>query len=146
MKALGRLAVGLLAMGWAIGHAAAQAQPDLSDADRQAIRQVVESQLAAFRADDADKAYSFASPSIQAQFGTAGNFMAMVIASYQPVYRPKAVFFKDVAKINGMVVQRVLLIDQDDDSVLALYPMELQGDGSWRINGCFLKAAEEKLM
>src|ERR1700756_3001229 len=67
----------------------------LSTADRGAIRAVVEDQLAAFQRDDGAAAFAFASPGIQAEFGTVENFMAMVRSGYQPVYRPREVAFGD---------------------------------------------------
>jgi hypothetical protein len=50
----------------------------LSEADMCDVRQVVEAQLKAFAQGDASRAYSYASPEIQARFGDANNFMAMV--------------------------------------------------------------------
>jgi hypothetical protein len=118
---------------------------DLSAADRGAIRAVVEDQLAAFQRDDGDAAFAFASPGIRAQFGTVDNFMAMVRAGYQPVYRPREVAFGDVrVDDGGRIVQRVLLVGPDGVPVVALYTMERQPDGSWRIAGCTLTRSPDK--
>ena len=61
----------------------------VSDSDRNAIRQVIENQLAAFQRDDGSEAFSYASPGIQRRFGTPDNFMAMVRSGYAAVYRPR---------------------------------------------------------
>jgi hypothetical protein len=54
--------------------AGALAQADaIPRADAQAIRSVIEAQLAAFAADDAEKAFSFASEGIQKTFGSPDN-------------------------------------------------------------------------
>lgn len=129
-----------------INTAAIAQEQTLSDTDREAIKETIQAQLDAFQADDAETAFSFATPGIQARFGTPGQFMAMVISSYQPVYRPKAVFFKDIMQQDGMTVQRVLLIDQNGQSVMAFYPMQAQGDGTWRIDGCYLAPAESQML
>ena len=119
---------------------------DVSDADREAIRAVVEDQLAAFQADDAIRAFSHASPMIRRAFGTPSNFMRMVVTGYPPVYRPQAVEFQDIVTFHGAPTQRVFLVGPDGQSVIALYVMELQAGGDWKINGCFLIKADESLV
>lgn len=118
-----------------------QARAHLSDTDRQAIQRVIQSQLDAFQADDAETAFSFATPSIQARFGDARTFMNMVRTGYQPVYRPGSVLFQELIPFEDSVAQQVLITDQSGKSVLAVYPMERQQDGSWRIAGCYLRPA-----
>ena len=78
------------------------AQPrDLTDADRTAIRTVIERQLDALRQDDASGAFALASPEIQAKFETPERFLTMVRTSYQPVYRPRQVVFRDLTILEG---------------------------------------------
>ena len=119
-------------------HAAAAAEP-VSAADTQAVRAVVEAQLAAFAADDGQRAFSYAAPSIRAMFGTPERFMAMVRGSYPVVYRPSAVVFLHPAWVQGQLVQRVHLTDAAGALWLAVYSLERQGDDSWRISGCTLQ-------
>lgn len=40
--------------------------------------------------------------------------------------------------IDGEIVQPVRLTDADGRAWLALYPMQREPDGTWRINGCRL--------
>jgi ketosteroid isomerase-like protein len=116
----------------------------LDAADRTAIRTVVAQQLAAFQRDDGPAAFSLASPTIQQQFRSSDNFMRMVRIGYQPVYRPREVQFGAIATVNGDIVQRVELIGPDGKPALALYVMQRQPNGSWKINGCFLTASEQR--
>jgi hypothetical protein len=116
----------------------------LSAADRNAIRNVIEAQLAAFRADDGATAFGFASPSIQRQFGNPATFLAMVKAAYMPVYRPREVQFRRLVEIEGEPVQLVLLVGPDFAVVTAYYIMQQQADGTWRINGCVLREAADQ--
>ena len=116
----------------------------LSAGDRAAIRGVIEAQLAAFRADDGATAFGFASPSIQRQFGSPANFLAMVRTGYRPVHRPREVQFRDLVEVEGEPVQLVLLVGPDFEVVTAHYVMQRQADGSWRINGCVLQAAPDQ--
>ena len=126
-----------LALAW---PAAAQ---ELSDSDRAAIRDVISQQLEAFRRDDGNAAFSFASPDVQRLFGTAQIFMDMVRKGYRPVYRPRVFDFGNIVDMNGQPTQRVHVVGPDGRRVNALYPMTRLPDGSWRIDGCFLQVPEE---
>lgn len=116
----------------------------ISAADRQAIREVIQSQVDAFRRDDGEAAFGYASPEIQRQFGTAEIFMDMVRQGYQAVYRPRLFDFEEIVTLNGQPTQRVRVISPDGRPVIAFYPMRRLPDGSWRIDGCVLKAPEER--
>jgi hypothetical protein len=131
------LAVLLLA-----GTAAAQ-QSALSDADRAAIRDIIDRQVEAFRRDDGDAAFGLASPMIQGMFGSPDVFMDMVRQGYQPVYRPRAFDFREIVDLNGQPTQKVHVIGPDGRPVTAFYPMTQLPDGTWRINGCYLQAPDE---
>ena len=121
-----------------------RAAETLSDADRVAIRQVIQSQLDAFKRDDGAAAYAFASPLIQQKFGTAEHFMTMVRTAYPAVYRPKAVEFRELASSDDLgVMQKVFFVGPDGAGVLAFYQMERQPDGSWKISGCFVTTAPD---
>jgi hypothetical protein len=135
------LAAVILALAFA-GAAAAQ-EPALSDTDRAAIRDIIGQQVEAFRRDDGDAAFGLASPMIQSMFGSADVFMDMVRQGYQPVYRPKAFDFREVVEFDGQPTQKVYVIGPDGRPVTAFYPMMQLPDGSWRINGCYLKAPDE---
>lgn len=74
-------------VAWLLSFAACAHQLELTAADRTAIRTVIERQLAAFRREDATAAFAFASPEIQAKYGTPEYFMTIVKTFYEPVYR-----------------------------------------------------------
>jgi hypothetical protein len=116
------------------------AEPAISSEDARAIRQVIESQLAAFRADNAERAFSYASPSIRDMFGSADSFIAMVRGGYPVVYRPATVSFmlpeSTAGAAGGEVIQRVRMTDSAGTAWLAIYSMQRQPDRNWRINGC----------
>jgi hypothetical protein len=117
----------------------AQAQApatDIAAADRAAIRQIIGDQIAAFRRDDGPGAFAFASPTIQAMFGTPDIFMDMVRNGYQPVYRPQSVSFTDLVYIDARLTQLVDIVGPDGVPVVAAYGLEQQPDGTWRISGC----------
>ena len=124
----------VLLMSFMIGAPAAA----FSDADRAAIQSTIERQLQAFLADDAATAYSFASPGIKALFPTKDIFMDMVRQGYQPVYRPRQHAFGALEEKAGHLEQSVDIIDANGEAWTALYTLEMQPDGSWKITGCML--------
>lgn len=121
----------------------AQADEALSAADTTAIQSVIQDQLDAFNRDDGVRAFSHASPSIQDIFRTVDIFMGMVRDGYPPVYRSAQAEFGALHMMNGEPVQEVYVTGQDGISVLAVYTMEQQEDGSWRINGCTILQAPD---
>ena len=136
---MGLVPVAMVALPAPVSHASEQ----LSPADQETIRDIIRQQFDAFRREDGKAAFALASPGIQGMFGSARNFMAMVRQSYPQVYRPQEVEFRDIVDMNGRPTQRVLLIGPDGKPVIALYSMERQPDGSWRIDGCMLAKSDE---
>jgi hypothetical protein len=112
--------------------------------DSGAFTAVIESQIAAFARDDADAAFALASPDIRRTFMTAERFMQMVRSSFQPVYRPRTYSFGDPALVGGIPVQPVRVIGPDGRGVVAMYRMERQSDGRWRIAGVTLHPTDER--
>jgi hypothetical protein len=122
---------------------AAAQEPPVSDADRAAIRQIIQAQVDAFRRDDGAAAFGYASPNIQGMFGQPDIFMDMVRQGYQPVYRPRVFDFREIVDLHGQPAQKVHVVGPDGRPVTAIYPMTQLPDGSWRIDGCYLQAPEE---
>lgn len=108
-----------------------------------AIRSVIGAQLQAFQRDDGATAFSYASPTIKQKFGTVDDFMRMVQVGYPVVYRPREVAFLEALVKDGRTVQALRMVGPDGQAVTALYYMERQADGSWRINGVTLLRREE---
>lgn len=111
--------------------------------DETAIRNTIEAQVDAFRRDDGDAAFGYASPAIRGMFGSADTFMDMVRQGYRPVYRPRVFEFREIVTLNGMVTQKVHVIGPDGRPVTAFYTMMRLSDGSWRIEGCYLQALDD---
>ncbi|WP_198154787.1 DUF4864 domain-containing protein [Oceanibaculum pacificum] len=112
-------------------------------ADEAEIRGVIERQLQAFRRDDGQTAFAQASPLIQRLFGDPATFLGMVQTGYPPVYRAAQVEFQALEWRNGVLIQQVRLVGPDGLPAIALYEMERQADGAWRINGCALVRAPD---
>lgn len=125
-----------------VALAADEAPSAAGAADREAIQRTIEGQIGAFRGDDAAAAFAFASPGIQAMFGDPATFLEMVRRGYAPVYRPRRYAFGPLVEIDGHTVQKVELIGPDGQRELALYTMEREPDGTWKIGGCMLTESD----
>nr|WP_274630658.1 DUF4864 domain-containing protein [Mesorhizobium shangrilense] len=113
----------------------------------QAAQTTIDSQIRAFLADDADRAYSFAAPNVQRLFPTVETFMGMVTGGYQPVYHPRDWSFGKVKEMDAVsIIQQVFTVGPDGKDYEAVYTLELQADGVWRITGVSLRAANSVSM
>ena len=108
--------------------------------DVSAAQAIIRSQEQAFARDDAATAYSFASPTLHAAFPDAEVFLSMVRRGYAPVYRHKSFEFGEGRALDGRIAQTVRIIDAEGNPWDALYTLEQQSDGIWKITGCVLKA------
>lgn len=117
----------------------------LSVNDEKRVRAVVQAQLDAFAADDADKAFSYAAPNIRQLLVSAGTFMAMVRAQYPVVYRPATVAFLKPKGRGGEVVQIVQMTDADGVHWLVIYSLQRQKNNLWRITGCAVTGSNARM-
>jgi hypothetical protein len=134
MKALALLA----SLACAVALAAPPQQATLPPGEWTAIRKVISEQLTALKAGDGVKAMTFAAPGIREQFGTPDNFLRMVREGYAPLLAARRTQFLEGARIDDATVQPLRLVLPDDSVMVALYYMQKQPDGQWRIVGCMI--------
>lgn len=121
------LAVLLLVLGPASG--AAQADVDVRDAGA-----VVMQQLEAFRRDDFDTAFGFASTEIHQLFDRA-SFEAMVRTGYPEIARSDSATIDGVRRADADRLYLFIRVrGSSGRAVEAVYEM-VREDGRWRING-----------
>jgi hypothetical protein len=106
--------------------------------DVTAAQGVIRAQEQAFARDDAAGAYSHAAPAIRELFPAPDIFMSMVQNGYPPVYRHKSFEFGDSKTEGSSIAQRVHIVDANGEAWEALYILEQQSDGSYKITGCSL--------
>ena len=116
------------------------------EAEVKAAQDVIDGQLKAFQAGDKDLAYSFAAPSIKNAFRTPEIFMNMVANGYRPVAQPRSYSFGQAEEDGASVAQRVMITGPDGKDYEALYRLEKQPDGSFKINAVSLRAASTLTM
>jgi hypothetical protein len=111
-------------------------------AESEDITGVIASQIEAFKADDFDRAFTFAHPNIQNIFRTPENFGRMVTQGYPMVWRPAQVEYLELRSEGGRMLQNVRIIDDAGRVFILEYTMAQTGDG-WKIAGVrILEAAE----
>ena len=103
-------------------------------AEGKAIGTTIRAQITALQADDFDRAFTYASPTIQQIFRAPEVFGRMVRQGYPMVYRPSAIEFLELASVEGYYWQKVQIRDGQGRYHLMAYQM-VQLDGLWRING-----------
>ena len=104
-------------------------------------RAVISGQINAFRSDDAEAAYAFASPGIRSTFRTEFQFLEMVRKTYPPVYRADSYAFGRAKLVGGgeLVFQEVLISGSEGKDWTAIYELRLMGDGAYKVNGVRLR-------
>ena len=128
----------ILALGLAVSLIWASAPVQAQQDD---IRDVISSQIDAFKVDDFETAFTFAAPSIQNLFQTPENFGRMVSNGYPMVWRPADVTYLDLRIEDGAgVFQDVQIVDGNGDVHLLEYRMQQIGE-RWRISGVRLLEA-----
>ncbi len=117
------------------------------DAETKAAQDTIDGQIKAFLAGDNAAAYGYAAPNVKQIFPTLETFMDMVTQGYQPVYRPRNYAFGKVRELSAAsVAQQVFLVGPDGRDYEAVYTLELQPDGLFRITGVSLRASNSLSM
>jgi Domain of unknown function (DUF4864) len=138
-KLLGRILVVVTAL--AISFAANAGSPDTP------AQTAIDGQIRAFLADKEAEAYAFAAPNVRQFFPTVESFMGMVKSGYTAVHRPQNWDFGRIKETGtGAVMQEVLITDMTGKNWAALYTVEQQPDGNWKITGVSLKKTDAMTM
>jgi len=114
------------------------------DAVRGQLTNVIESQLAAFRADDYARAYTFAAAGIREQFLLA-DFEAMVKQGYPLIAESVSATF-GIAFDNGREALVVVSFHGRDKRVFRYNYMLLRERDGWKVNGVFVAKPGEPVI
>jgi hypothetical protein len=98
------------------------------------VRDIISSQIDAFRKNDVKKAYTFAAPNIQSQYPNPEVFGFMVRNGYPVIWRPKSFKFTEFKDFGDRCIQRVLFQSYNGSLESYDYILEKNGD-FWRIAG-----------
>lgn len=127
-----------LLAGLALPLSSASAAEQVSEEDRRAIRAVVQSQLEALAVDDAEGAFALATADTRNRLRNSDTFLQIIKQRFTPIYRHQMAIFSVPEVIAGRMVQIVRLTDKESAVWLAIYQMQKEADGTWKIDGCRL--------
>jgi hypothetical protein len=117
------------------------------EAEIKAARGTIDAQIKAFSRGDNAEAYGYAAPSLHGIFPTVESFMSMVTGAYQPVYKPQSYDFGKADELGtSQILQQLLIVGPDGKDYEALYRLERQPDGTYKITGVSLKASNTLTM
>jgi hypothetical protein len=119
-------------------RAADASDASLDAAEWSAIKRIIGDQLVALRSGDATRAFSYASTGIRDQFDDATTFLLMVRQRYGVLLTARYTEFLEGAVIDGHTIQPLRLVMNDDTVLVALYEMQRDERGGWRIAGCVI--------
>ena len=119
---------------WVLGAVFSVAMAMGASAQQAEIEGTISSQIEAFKADDFDQAFTYATPNLQRLFQTPQNFERMVTQGYPMVWRPAEVDYLELEERGSEFWQKVQIIDQKGRRHLLLYRMQQTSEG-WRIGG-----------
>lgn len=110
------------------------------EAAASAAQTTIDRQIQAFLNGDDDAAYSHAAPNIRRMFPTRDAFMAMVRNGYPPVHSPRNYAFGRFQMLApGRIRQHLMILGPDGKDYEAVYTLELQPDGVFRITGVSIR-------
>ena len=92
-------------------------------AESKEIETTIRAQIAAFQADDFERAFTYASPTIQQIFRAPEVFGRMVRQGYPMVYRPSEIAFLELAPVEGYYWQKVQIRDGQGRYHIMAYQM-----------------------
>ncbi len=130
---------GLMLVSASTGSAFSQ---EVSSEIRSATQHVIRDQISAFQSQDHERAFSHAAPTIRNIFKTTERFIGMVKGGYLPLYDPDNFIFGRNIDISGTIHQEVIATDRNGKQWHAVYTLEKQIDGSWKITGVKMEPYE----
>lgn len=105
----------------------------------EAMHAVIRGQIHAFRADDAEAAYAYASPAVQRRFANPAQFVAMVRETYSTVVEHQSFTFIDEIITPAGPAQRVEFVSKDGLVWGGIYTFVEAEDGQLLISGVVLR-------
>lgn len=135
ISAVAAFLIGLGAPGWIDSAAVIDG---VSNADAMAIQAAVRSQIDALSDNDAVGAFQFTTLDRRTEIGSPDKFLSLIKKHYQPLYQHQLVLYSRPEVVNGETFQAVRLTDRNGHVWLAVFRMEPEPGGLWKIDSCYL--------
>lgn len=130
------LMAAMLAIGmtWSAGSLAGEAPIEES----LAIHAVVQTQLEALAADDAETAFEMVSDETRALLGSPEALLGIVRDWYPALYRPQKAEFSSTEVVGQNAMQEVAITDSNGIVWIAIFLMALDDAEHWKIDSYYL--------
>ena len=122
--------ISLLVFMLAISGVAIAQTEQLSDS-----QQVIENQIRAFHQRDHEEAFGYAAPALRIVFRDVENFIKMVKRGYNPIYAAQNWAFGRSRTEGTKIHHEVLISVPKGGEWVALYSLQKQQNGMWKIVG-----------
>jgi hypothetical protein len=110
----------------------------ISDGDAKAIQVAVRSQIEALSVNDAVGAFQLATLDRQSRIGSPDKFLSLIKKHYQPLHQHLLVLYSRPAVVKGETFQAVRVTDKSSHVWLAVFQMQAEQGGRWKIDACYL--------
>ena len=108
----------------------------ITDADAKAIQNTILTQINHLQNHDCAAALEQAAPHVNELFKNPDDLLTIVFQFYPMIYFAHTIEFGDLELTPEGIGQLVKFIDRENDVEHALYVLERQLSGSWKIGGC----------
>lgn len=118
----------------------AESARSLTIKDRRSIEQAVRSQIRAYAARDAERAFDKLAPGTQRIYGRPDKFLRSIAQDLPTMLDTRRFAFLGLEQMGNRIVQQVLITDGTGQQWLAEFQIEELGKSDWRIKGCVVQA------
>lgn len=101
------------------------------------VKNIIESQLKAFRKSDPAAAYKFASESAQKKYG-AKDFFTMMRSACHALPDHVSYSFMERREVGEKVLQKIEFLNTDGSASTGFYRLTKNADGAYAVDGCLM--------
>ncbi|MGN7502326.1 MAG: DUF4864 domain-containing protein [Alphaproteobacteria bacterium] len=107
------------------------------------VHELIERHVRAIRTRDADRAYHLISVNQQESYGTSKKYWREVRDNMRLLFNHTSYKFLGQNHINGMVIQKVSMIDHDGKENLVIFRVKKDSADLWRIENIIVTSASD---
>lgn len=144
------LSIGLFVMAFAMQALAQSGQtqnPTYYNSAEQLdpVHQLIENHVSAIRSRDPSQAYRLISLHGQEKYGTPKLYWRDVRQNMRLLFNHNSYKFMGRNTVNGMIIQKVNMIDQDGKENLVIFRVLQDNENSWRIENIIITSPDEAM-
>lgn len=102
------------------------------------VKNIIESQLKAFRKSDPAAAYKFASESAKLKYGSAKSFFIMMRSACHALPDHVSYSFMERREVDGKILQKIEFLNTDGSASTGFYRLTKNADGAYAVDGCLM--------